>query len=94
MSLGAHAREWLSPATVLFIFDAMLKEYRRGTTSTPKEATATNTDDSSREITCLLTKYDFYFLPLLNPDGYEFTHTAERFWRKNRRPFYDVDEDR
>ncbi|XP_053610670.1 carboxypeptidase B-like [Plodia interpunctella] len=29
---------------------------------------------------------DWYFLPVLNPDGYEYTHTTNRMWRKNRRP--------
>nr|XP_014277059.1 carboxypeptidase B [Halyomorpha halys] len=27
---------------------------------------------------------DFYLLPVFNPDGYEFTHTTNRLWRKNR----------
>ncbi len=26
-------------------------------------------------------------IPALNPDGYEFTHTSNRLWRKNRRTF-------
>ncbi|KAK5642002.1 hypothetical protein RI129_008169 [Pyrocoelia pectoralis] len=34
------------------------------------------------------TKYirnvDWLIVPLVNPDGYEYTHTADRFWRKNR----------
>lgn len=25
-----------------------------------------------------------YILPVLNPDGYEYTHTHDRMWRKNR----------
>ncbi|XP_047526068.1 carboxypeptidase B-like [Pieris napi] len=29
---------------------------------------------------------DWYFLPVVNPDGYEYTHTADRLWRKNRKP--------
>ncbi|GBP50617.1 Carboxypeptidase B [Eumeta japonica] len=28
---------------------------------------------------------DWYFMPVVNPDGYEFTHTSDRLWRKNRR---------
>jgi len=31
-------------------------------------------------------KANWYFVPVLNVDGYEFTHTEERLWRKNRRP--------
>jgi len=29
---------------------------------------------------------DWYFMPVINPDGYEYTHTNTRLWRKTRRP--------
>ncbi|KAF2891646.1 hypothetical protein ILUMI_14527, partial [Ignelater luminosus] len=32
----------------------------------------------------LLDKVDWYVLPVVNPDGYEYSHTHERFWRKSR----------
>ncbi|XP_075980753.1 uncharacterized protein LOC142979607 [Anticarsia gemmatalis] len=31
----------------------------------------------------VITK-DWYILPVLNPDGYEYTHTTDRMWRKSR----------
>ncbi|XP_045488617.1 carboxypeptidase A4-like [Pieris rapae] len=31
-----------------------------------------------------LTNKDWYFLPVVNPDGYEYSHTVNRMWRKNR----------
>ena len=33
----------------------------------------------------LLKDYDFKIIPVLNPDGYEYTWTTNRMWRKNRR---------
>lgn len=33
----------------------------------------------------LLDKVDYVFIPNVNPDGYVYTHTEDRFWRKNRR---------
>jgi carboxypeptidase A2 len=34
----------------------------------------------------LTDEYDWYILPVMNPDGYAYTHTNDRLWRKNRRP--------
>jgi len=34
----------------------------------------------------LLDKLDWYILPVHNPDGYEYTRTDNRMWRKNRTP--------
>jgi murein tripeptide amidase MpaA len=29
-------------------------------------------------------KYDFYIFPVVNPDGFAYTQTTDRLWRKNR----------
>jgi len=34
----------------------------------------------------LTNRYDWHFLAVVNPDGYAYTHTNDRLWRKNRRP--------
>jgi len=36
------------------------------------------------EVTDMLDKHDMHFLPVMNPDGYQYTFTNERLWRKNR----------
>ncbi|RWS15234.1 carboxypeptidase B-like protein [Dinothrombium tinctorium] len=32
----------------------------------------------------LVNAFDWYILPVANPDGYEYTHTKDRMWRKTR----------
>jgi murein tripeptide amidase MpaA len=34
----------------------------------------------------LLDNLDWVIIPIVNPDGYVYSHTTDRFWRKNRRP--------
>ncbi|CAG4981220.1 unnamed protein product [Parnassius apollo] len=36
---------------------------------------------------------DFYILPVLNPDGYEHSHTYDRFWMKTRSRLADHSDD-
>ena len=33
-----------------------------------------------------LASFNFYMVPVANPDGYEYTWNTNRMWRKNRRP--------
>ena len=32
----------------------------------------------------IVDQLDWYILPVLNPDGYEFSRTDNRMWRKSR----------
>jgi carboxypeptidase A2 len=34
----------------------------------------------------LVNKYQFYLIPISNPDGYEWTWSNDRHWKKNRSP--------
>lgn len=69
-----HAREWLSPTTAIYITDQLIQGYANG----------------DPEIINFLTILDFHILIISNPDGYEYTHTDDRLWRKNRRPTTDT----
>ena len=44
-------------------------------------ATATDVRTDS-----LVNQRDIWVVPVVNPDGYEYTFTTDRLWRKNRRP--------
>lgn len=41
--------------------------------------------DSDPCVKALVDRTDFYLAPCVNPDGYEYTWTTQRLWRKNRR---------
>lgn len=42
----------------------------------------------------ILNDYEFAILPLVNPDGYEYSRQVNRMWRKNRSPVAAVDLNR
>ena len=39
-------------------------------------------DNTNTTFSSLLNSLDIYLLPLLNPDGYEYSRTKDRLWRK------------
>uniref|UniRef100_A0A8C7WNY4 Carboxypeptidase B2 (plasma) n=1 Tax=Oryzias sinensis TaxID=183150 RepID=A0A8C7WNY4_9TELE len=43
----------------------------------------------NKEITDILNNMDVYVLPVMNPDGYKYTWTTNRMWRKNRAPSHN-----
>ncbi|XP_053960331.1 zinc carboxypeptidase A 1-like [Anastrepha ludens] len=44
----------------------------------------TSTDEQIKE---LAENYDWYIFPHANPDGYVYTHSTDRMWRKTRQPY-------
>ncbi|CAF0843976.1 unnamed protein product [Adineta ricciae] len=65
--LGIHAREWISPATNIYIAHALLSNYSIDPT-----------------ITHIVDQFDYYILPVFNVDGYAYTWSKDRLWRKTR----------
>ena len=45
-------------------------------------------------IASLLSQLTFVIVPVVNPDGFVYTFTDDRFWRKNRRDDHGVDTNR
>jgi len=65
---GQHAREWIGPATVMYIVHHLLSEYGK-----------------DERVTKIVDEVEFTIVPMVNPDGYEYTWTTNRLWRKNRK---------
>ncbi|XP_026742947.1 zinc carboxypeptidase A 1-like [Trichoplusia ni] len=65
---GIHAREWISPAFVTYLISQIIH--------------APVSPDPNLKM--IANTYEWHFVPVLNPDGYEYSHTEDRLWRKNR----------
>lgn len=61
---GIHAREWIAPATALYIIYQLVENF-----------------EANQE---LLDEFDWIVLPLVNPDGYEYSRGKFSYWRKTR----------
>ena len=67
---GIHAREWIAPAAGFYVVDKLIQAL-----SSPEEDRTLNGD---------VYDIEWIIMPLLNPDGYEYSRTTDRMWRKNR----------
>lgn len=73
-----HAREWISPMVTTCLADALVRGWA----------------DDDPEVMGFLELIDVIIVPVVNPDGYEYSWDFDRFWRKNRRPGGGVDLNR
>lgn len=79
MILGTqHAREWVSPLVVMYLLESIV----------------TGLVSSDERYENFLKYVNFLIVPVVNPDGYVFSWTNERFYRKNRNPDSGVDLNR
>ena len=68
-SATQHAREWISTEVDRRTMHWFIDQY----------------DSHNREIRDMLKDTELWFVPVANPDGYQYTFDHERLWRKNLR---------
>ncbi len=71
-----HAREWISTEVDMRLLQWFINENQA----------------NNREVRKLLQTTELWFIPVLNPDGYQYTFDVDRLWRKNLRDNNDDGE--
>jgi len=78
---GVHAKEWGSSDILVNFIQRIEQAYLNGTALTFGQRTF-----SAAEISGIVDTLDIVIFPQANPDGRNYSMTAEADWRKNRRP--------
>ncbi|KAL6709267.1 hypothetical protein ACN47E_001674 [Coniothyrium glycines] len=65
-----HAREWISTMVIEYLAYQLIDGFKSG----------------DANVTSWLDQYDFFLVPFHNPDGFLYSQTTDRLWRKNRQP--------
>ncbi|KAK0383974.1 hypothetical protein NLU13_8063 [Sarocladium strictum] len=65
-----HAREWISTMVVEYLTLQLASGYL----------------NNDALVTSFLNKYEIVIVPFVNPDGFVYTQSTDRLWRKNRQP--------
>lgn len=73
-----HAREWIAAASLFAAVNKLIAGY----------------EAQDPRITNLLNNFELVLMPMVNPDGYEYSRKVNRMWRKNRAKPHGVDLNR
>jgi carboxypeptidase T len=72
-----HAREWISVEVPYLVAEYLIQNH----SDDPK-------NDNERRIKHLLLNREIWFVPMVNPDGHDFTVKQNRHWRPNRNSYF------
>lgn len=72
---GTHAREWVNPLIAIEFAEQLLRNYAPG-----------SADPDKIIINRIVDEADIFIVPVMNPDGLNYSFHDDTGWRKNRRP--------
>lgn len=72
---GTHAREWVNPLIAIEFAEQLLRNYAPG-----------SADPAIAAINRIVQETDIFIVPVMNPDGLNYSFHDNASWRKNRRP--------
>uniref|UniRef100_A0A914HRG4 Peptidase M14 carboxypeptidase A domain-containing protein n=1 Tax=Globodera rostochiensis TaxID=31243 RepID=A0A914HRG4_GLORO len=90
---GVHAREWIAPAAALYLIDKLISlwnqqllqddDYPISPEDSDSPSPSSSSSSSSISVS-ILGQFEFVIVPCANPDGYAFSMSRDRLWRKTR----------
>jgi carboxypeptidase T len=77
-----HAREWISVEVPFLVAKFLIDNYNPAPTN-----------DKDKRIKHLVDNREIWFVPMVNPDGHDFSVKSDRLWRANRNEYtFETDE--
>ncbi|HWM25471.1 MAG TPA: M14 family zinc carboxypeptidase [Chthoniobacterales bacterium] len=76
---GTHAREWINPLIAIEFAEQILRNYDPG-----------SPDPLVQRVNRIVEEGDTLIVPVMNPDGLNFSIHDDSGWRKNRRPPFNT----
>jgi carboxypeptidase T len=76
-----HAREWISVEVPFLVAKFLIDHY----TDAPSS-------EAEKRVKHLVDNREIWFVPLVNPDGHEFSVLSDRLWRANRKAYTFPDQ--
>lgn len=81
---GTHAREWIGPATAMYMAASIATGNAACREALKSRSPHGRADSCSSEMRKIFSTYEFRIQPIVNPDGYVYSHKEDRLWRKTR----------
>jgi carboxypeptidase T len=69
-----HAREWISVELAYLVAEFLIQNYNAGATT-----------ERDKRIRYIVDNRTIWFVPMVNPDGHEYTTRVNRWWRGTRK---------
>lgn len=85
---NSTSTQWIAASTAMYIMTSLVNNEDPERALNSRDGRRISDTDAKKDlrnsVADALSKFDFWFVPVVNPDGYEYARTNDRLWRKTR----------